>query len=77
MDWQIIFNIVGAACLSAVGWFARVIWDSLQELRRDLKQIEIHLPTSYVKKDEIATRFDRIEQLLDRLYEKMESKADR
>jgi hypothetical protein len=77
MDWQIIFNIAGAACLSAIGWFARVIWDSLQELRRDLKQIEIHLPTNYVKKDEIATRFDRIEQLLDRLYEKMESKADR
>jgi hypothetical protein len=77
MDWQIIFNIVGGAVLSVMGWFARVLWDSVQELRRDLKQIEIHLPSNYVKKDEITVRFDRIEQLLDRLYEKMESKADR
>ena len=77
MDWQMIFNIVGAAVLSATGWFARVIWDSVQELRKDLKQIEIHLPTHYVKKDEIAVRFDRIEMLLDKLYEKLESKADR
>ena len=77
MDWQIIFNIVGGAILSVMGWFARVLWDSVQELRKDLKQIEIHLPTHYVKKDEITVRFDRIEQLLDRLYEKMESKADR
>jgi hypothetical protein len=77
MDWQVIFNIVGGACLSVIGWFARVLWDSVQELRKDLKQIEIHLPTHYVKKDEITVRFDRIEQLLDRLYEKMEQKADR
>jgi hypothetical protein len=77
MDWQVIFNIVGGACLSVIGWFARVLWDSVQELRKDLKQIEIHLPTHYVKKDEITVRFDRIEQLLDRLYEKLEQKADR
>lgn len=77
MDWQIVFNIVGGAILSVIGWFARVLWDSVQELRQDLKQIEIHLPSHYVKKDEITVRFDRIEQLLDRLYEKMEQKADR
>jgi Tfp pilus assembly protein PilO len=77
MDWQIVFNIVGGAILSVMGWFARVLWDSVQELRKDLKQIEIHLPSHYVKKDEITVRFDRIEQLLDRLYEKLESKADR
>ena len=77
MDWQIVFNIVGGAIISVIGWFARVLWDSVTELRKDLKQIEIHLPTHYVKKDELSVRFDRIEQLLDRLYEKMEQKADR
>ena len=77
MDWQIVFNILGGAALSAIGWFARVIWDSVQELRNDLKQIEIHLPTHYVKKDELTVRFDRIEYLLDKLYEKLEQKADR
>lgn len=77
MDWQVIFNVVGAAVLSVIGWFARVLWDSVQELRKDIKQIEIHLPSHYVKKDELSIRFDRIEQLLDRLYEKMEQKADR
>jgi len=77
MDWQSIFNIVGGALLSIMGWFARVLWDSVKELQKDLKQIEIHLPSNYVKKDELSVRFDRIEQLLDRLYEKLEQKADR
>ncbi len=77
MDWQAIFNIVGGAALSVMGWFARVLWDSVQELRKDIKQIEIQLPSHYVKKDELSVRFDRIELLLDKLYEKLEQKADR
>lgn len=77
MDWQIIINIGGAAALSTIGWFARQLWDSVQALKEDVKQIEINLPTHYVKKDDLAVRFDRIEHLLDRLYEKVEQKADR
>jgi hypothetical protein len=77
MDWQIIINITGAAMLSSLGWFARQIWDSVQKLKDDVKQIEIDLPTHYVKKDELSIRFDRIEHLLDKLYEKLEQKADK
>jgi hypothetical protein len=77
MDWQVIINLGGAACLSAIGWFARQIWDSVQDLKEDVKQIEIDLPTHYVKKDELAVRFDRIEHLLDKVYEKLDQKADR
>jgi len=77
MDWQIIINLGGAAALSTLGWFARQLWDSVQNLKDDVKQIEINLPTHYIKKDEIKERFDRIEVLLDKLYEKIEQKADK
>ena len=77
MDWQILFNLGGTAILFSIGWWCRQIWDSVQNLKEDVKQIEIDLPTHYVKKDEIASRFDRIEMLLDKLFEKIEQKADR
>jgi hypothetical protein len=77
MDWQILINVGGAAALSSLGWFARQIWDSVNQLKNDVKQIEIDLPTHYIKKDEIKERFDRIEVLLDKLYEKLEQKADK
>ena len=77
MDWQILFNLGGTAILFSIGWWCRQIWDSVQNLKEDVKQIEIDLPTHYVKKDEIAARFDRIEMLLDKLFEKIEQKADR
>jgi len=77
MDWQNIFNLGGGAILAAIGWWCRQIWDSVQALKEDVKGIEIDLPTNYVKKDDMTVRFDRIEFLLDKLYEKLEQKADK
>lgn len=77
MEWQTIINIGAGSMLAMLGWFARQIWDSVQELKNDVKQIEIDLPTHYVKKDEINSRFDRVEILLDKIFEKLEQKADR
>lgn len=77
MEWQTIINIGAGSLLAMLGWFARQIWDSVQKLKDDVKQIEIDLPTFYVKKDEIAQRFDRVELLLDKIFEKLEQKADR
>lgn len=77
MDWQTLINIGAGTFLTAIGWFCREIWDSVQELKKDVKQIEIDLPSNYVKKDEIKDRFDRIEILLDKLFEKLENKVDK
>ena len=77
MEWQTLINIGAGTFLTAIGWFCREIWDSVQKLKDDVKQIEIDLPSNYVKKDEIKDRFDRIELLLDKLFEKLENKADK
>jgi hypothetical protein len=77
MEWQTLINIGAGSLLAMLGWFARQIWDSVQDLKNDVKQIEINLPTHYVKKDEINNRFDRMELLLDKIFEKLEQKADR
>ena len=77
MDGQTLFNLAGGAILTAIGWWCRQIWDSVQKLKDDVKSIEIDLPTNYVKKNDMTVRFDRIEVLLDKLYEKLEQKADK
>lgn len=77
MEMQSLINFAIATALSALGWFARQLWDSVQALKKDIQKIEVDLPSHYVKKDEIAVRFDRIELLLDKLFEKLEQKADK
>jgi hypothetical protein len=76
MDQDIINLIIGTV-LSVLGWFARQLWDAVQILKTDMKQIEVSLPTHYVRKDELEARFDKLEAMLDRIFEKIDSKADK
>ena len=77
MDWQQLINLVLGSVLAIIGWFARQLWDAVQNLKTDVNSLELHVVENYVKKDEINVRFDRIEQLLDKVYEKLDKKADR
>lgn len=77
MDFNMILNIVLGSALAIGGWFVRQMWDAVQNLKDDLKRIEVDMPTNYVRKDEMASRFDRIEDLLDKLYEKLDNKVDK
>ena len=84
MDWQYLINLGGAAAIGVMGWFARQLWDSVKELREDVSAIRLHVSENYVKKSEVENfrqdmdkRFDRIELLLDRLFERLDTKVDK
>jgi chaperonin cofactor prefoldin len=65
---------VAVGCL---GWFARQLWEATQKLKDDLTRIEVDLPTNYVTKTDIQARFDKLEAILDKLFEKLDKKADK
>ena len=77
MTDQAIINLIIGAVLSVLGWFARQLWDAVQDLKRDMKQIEVDLPTLYLRKDDFESRLDRIEASLNRIFEKLDHKADK
>jgi len=77
MTDQAIINLIIGAILSVLGWFARQLWDAVQDLKKDVKQIEIDLPTHYVRKEDLESRLDRIEASLNRIFEKLDHKADK
>jgi hypothetical protein len=84
MDWQIIINIGAGTLLAVGGWFARQLWDSVKELKKEMSDMRLHVSDQYVKKSEIDTlktdmdkRFDRIEVILNKLFDKIEAKADK
>ena len=71
------FNFIGGAILVAVGWWCKEIWDSVKTLKEDIKAIEIDLPKHYVSKADIESRLDKIDATLERIFDKLESKADK
>lgn len=57
--------------LAIIGWFARVLWAAVQELKSDLARLREDLPIYYVRKDDfkefresVMTSLQRIENLL-------------
>ena len=84
MDFQFIINLLGAAALGVMGWFARQLWDSVKELKNDVASIRLHMSENYVKKSEVDNfradmdkRFDRIEMLFDKMFERLDNKVDK
>jgi hypothetical protein len=77
MDNQFLFNMIGMTAIGAGGWFAREIWDAVKELRQNIHLIEVDLPKTYVNKIDMDKRMDHIESMFQRIYDKLEGKADK
>lgn len=77
MDPQSLINVAGGIILAGIGWWARVIWDSLQKLKEDLHQVEVDLPKTYVSKDDFNKTMRHIEDMFQRIYDKLDNKADK
>jgi len=49
--YQTIINICAGSALAIMGWFARTLWDAVQELKQDLSKLWEELAKDYVPKD--------------------------
>jgi len=66
--------MLGAGIL---GWLWKTLWNAVERLKGDLKDLEVKLPETYTQKADIDRRFDRLEATLQRIYEKLDEKADK
>lgn len=62
MDLQEVINFLFTGLGAAIGWVLKIIWDALQRLKDDVKQIERDLPEVYVRKDDFRTAVSDIKQ---------------
>lgn len=84
MDFQVLFNMAVGAVAILAGWFIRVIWDSLNELKkqdRDLAdkvaRIEVLVAGEYVRKEDFERTIERLFDKLDHIEMKIDRKADK
>lgn len=77
METQTLINLAAGAALAAIGWFARQIWEAVNELRRDVHSIEVELPKSYIRRDEFAESMREVKAMLEKIFDRLEGKADK
>ena len=85
---QTLINWGFAGAGAAFGWVLKVIWDAIQDLKRDMRQIERDLPEVYVRRDDFkdAVReikedmkagFSNVDKTLGLLFKKLDHKEDK
>ena len=77
MDWQHFINLGGGAALSVLGWFARQLWDAVKTLQNDLNRLELSISDNYVKKDDFKEGVKELKDMLAKIFDKLDNKADR
>lgn len=77
MDTQTVINTLFGIIMVGTGWFLNEVWRAVRELRSDLHQIEAELPKEYVLKVDLDKRMEHIETMFQRIYDKLDNKADK
>jgi len=84
MDMQSIVDIAIAVVGAFFGVFSKLIWDAIQdlqqglkELQRDLRDTNQTLHEQYVRKEDYRIDTAEIKQMLLRIMDKLEAKADK
>jgi hypothetical protein len=77
LDPQTALDIAMAGVMGVLGWFARELWSAVKELRADLSRLREELPKTYVNKEDWREDFKEMRSVLDKIYTKLDAKADK
>lgn len=76
-----VFIYVGAALLSlisgVIGWWCKELWNAHKELHASVAALKEDLPISYVRKDDFQEFIREFRTTMERLFNKLDSKADK
>ena len=73
MDSQTLINLAFSAFGTVAGWLFKVIWDAIRDLKEDIKEIE----RGYVMKDDYRIDIAEIKGMLARIFDRLDTKADK
>jgi hypothetical protein len=77
MEYQSLINSVVGIAFTVAGWFAREMWSAVKELKSDLSKLREELPKTYVTRDDYRDDLREIKELLAKIFDKLDGKADK
>jgi hypothetical protein len=77
MEWQTLINIGSGTLLATFGWFARELWDAMKSIKEDIHLLEVKLAKEYTTQQDMNARFDKLEGILERIFDRIDKKADK
>ncbi len=74
---QTFVNFALAGFSSLLGWWASEMWAAVKELKADLAKLREALPREYVVKDDYRADVKELKDMLQKLFDRLDSKADK
>lgn len=60
-----------------LGWFAKTLWNAVQELKDDLSRLREELPKTYLQKDDFSEFRHELLTKVDKILDRLERKQDK
>jgi len=77
VEMQSLLNAVFGAILMLSGWILRTIWDAVNNLKKDLQDLERNLPDTYVRRDDYRDDMAEVKDILHKIFDRLDNKADK
>jgi hypothetical protein len=77
IDVQGIINILLGSFITLLCWLAMEMWSAVKELKTDLGKLREDLPRTYVLKEDYRRDIYEIKDMLSKIFDKLDGKADR
>lgn len=77
IDVQGIINILLGSFITLLCWLALELWNAVKELKTDLGKLREDLPRIYVLKEDYRRDIHDIKEMLSKIWDKLDNKADK
>lgn len=74
---QSLINLIAIAGFGVIGYLYRQLVDDQKKDRQMINDLRVELPKAYVSKDDLMAHLQRIESMLNKIFERLEQKADK
>ena len=77
MEYQSLINTGAGIVFTVAGWFCREMWTAVKDLKSDLAKLREELPKTYVTRDDNRDDIREIKEMLGKIFDKLDGKADK
>ena len=77
LDFDQIMQFALMGSMAVAGWFMRMLWSMSQSLKEELFNLKVSLPRDYILREDYREDLNRIHELLEKIYDKIDKKVDK
>ena len=70
-------NLIISGAGAVIGWILRMIWESVRKLQEEMNAFQREVHTEYVNKDDYRKDIIEVKEILGKIFDKLDRKADK